>query len=69
MKGRKKAKHSSASPITREHNIHDQAQESTGSTAHVGSAYGMPKAPRQKMAGAAKKGAMGSKVKRSSGAS
>lgn len=67
MKGRKGA-HRSASPITREHNIADQSQESTGSTSHVGSAYGMPKAPRQRMAGAAKKGGMPSKIRRGSGA-
>ena len=63
MKGRKGGG-KSARPITREHNIADQSQESTGSAAQVGSAYGMPKAPQQKMAGAAKKAGMPSKMRR-----
>ena len=44
----------------------DQSQEATSQAAHGESPYGMPKAPRQKMAGAEKKAMQ--KVRRAAGA-
>lgn len=70
MKGRMKGKgkHSAAKQITREHNLSHQSEESTGSTKHVGSAYGMPKGPKQPMAGAVKRAALPHKTRRATGA-
>lgn len=71
MKGRSRTKghRGTGGTSARDRNIANQKQESTGSDPKMGSAYGMAKGPSQPMAGAAKKAALPSKVKRAAGAS
>jgi hypothetical protein len=66
MRGRLKTKgmKSRGGSGGRDRNLVSTGQESTGTTAHTGGAYGMAKGPKQVMAGAAKSAKGGGKIRK-----